>query len=123
MEEEICAEDEEDSISDDEENKSTMSISSFLRDKQIQKCVNDKFDEKSANCFLCPISSCTFSLSHDDEKLRILHLDTSHPDIDRNICFLKLWYPEILYIYRLITSCRYISSTHLNMYKNEYSRI
>ena len=91
MEEVRCAEDEEDIISDDEENESTTSISSSLGDdEQIQICVNNKFVEKSADCFLCPISSCTFSLSHDDERLRILHLEASHPDIDSNICFLKL---------------------------------
>ena len=66
-------------------------IAPVVESKKSQKCARGKFDEEmSANCYLCPISSCTFSLSQDDEELRIQHFDENHPNIDSKICFLKL---------------------------------
>ena len=87
-EEERYDDDEEDIISDDEENQ--LIAPAVVESDQSQKCASSKFDEKSANCYLCPISSCTFSLSQDDENLRIQHFNENHPDIDSQICFLKL---------------------------------
>ena len=67
----------DDLISDDEEENQNNSV----KDKYVKD-----------DCYLCPISSCTYSLRDYDKQLERKHFETSHQTMDNidNVHFLKL---------------------------------
>ena len=74
---EDISDNEDDLISDDEEDNQKNSV----KDKYVKDY-----------CYLCPISSCTYSLSNNDKQLERKHFETSHSTMDNidNVHFLKL---------------------------------
>ena len=73
----------EEEISDDEEDRDDDTV--------IEDNISDTDEEEIPhNCYLCPISSCTFSMAQDDLFLRIQHLETFHPNVDTKLSFMKL---------------------------------
>ena len=74
---------EEEDISDDEECRDADTVK--------EDTISDTDEEEiPPNCYLCPISSCTFSMAQDDLILRIRHLETCHPSMDTKLSFMKL---------------------------------
>ena len=75
----------EEDISDDEEDRDDDTVT------VTEEVISDTEEEQIPhNCYLCPISSCTFSLAQDDLILRIRHLETCHPSMDTKLSFMKL---------------------------------
>ena len=73
----------EEDISDDEEDRDDDTV--------IEDTISDTEEEQIPHdCYLCPISSCTFSMAQDDLILRIRHLETFYPSMDTKLSFMKL---------------------------------
>ena len=97
-------------ISDDEEETLTSDSKNFLelkvelKEDWSNQISDDEMEEEASKTtqnlssglwrsvqYLCPISSCSFSLPDNDENKKLSHLKFRHKDIDRNsINFIKL---------------------------------